>query len=338
MNFDLNSLKCPKCQALDLEFTDNEIKCRDCGQAYPVQGGIPNLLVKPEARTKLEDIEYDSLHGINVETAKELYQIWAEVFEKYGLRSGKLLELGAGTGMLSYGLVESSPFDEIHISDISSHFLEILQGRLPRTSKPLYYYVCDGNFMPFRKDYFEIVVGRSILHHIIDYPTTLAEIYKVLKKDGIAVFTEPVREGHVIIAFFSGLLYEMQRSLGLNLFSEQEMKVLLSGTRTVNKHLLFTREQLEEKEDKYVFAIREMKDLGSQLGYSSTEFYNLESPLGSPPQWGYKAHFKKVMLRRGFSEEKIDSLDFLFSAFASTYGKAIPQELVTPTGFFIFQK
>ncbi|MDD4973352.1 MAG: class I SAM-dependent methyltransferase [Bacteriovorax sp.] len=55
-----------------------------------------------------------------------------------------------------------------------------------------------GNFLvgvaekiPFADESFEVVVGIDILHHV-DIPKAISEVQRVLKKDGIAIFREPV--------------------------------------------------------------------------------------------------------------------------------------------------
>ena len=45
-------LVCPVCKG-ELEFHEEEIICRACGLAFPIQEGIPNFL--PDEARKLED-------------------------------------------------------------------------------------------------------------------------------------------------------------------------------------------------------------------------------------------------------------------------------------------
>lgn len=55
------------------------------------------------------------------------------------------------------------------------------------------FYVGDAHAMPFPDDSFDLVVGRAILHHL-DLDQALAEIRRVLRRGGKAVFIEPLAD------------------------------------------------------------------------------------------------------------------------------------------------
>jgi hypothetical protein len=76
--------------------------------------------------------------------------------------------------------------------DISPDMLRIGQQRLGPGAR-----LTAGDFesLPFAPDSFDRVVCISALHHVPDIPRALREIQRVLKDDGVAVFSEPGR-GH----------------------------------------------------------------------------------------------------------------------------------------------
>jgi SAM-dependent methyltransferase len=55
------------------------------------------------------------------------------------------------------------------------------------------FYAADAHDMPFADASFDLVVGRSILHHL-DLELALKEIRRVLRPSGKAVFVEPLRD------------------------------------------------------------------------------------------------------------------------------------------------
>jgi len=55
------------------------------------------------------------------------------------------------------------------------------------------FYAGDAHAMPFPDASFDLVVGRSILHHL-DLEVALKEICRVLRPSGKAVFVEPLRD------------------------------------------------------------------------------------------------------------------------------------------------
>lgn len=50
----------------------------------------------------------------------------------------------------------------------------------------------DAHYLSLPDNSFDIVVGNGILHHLEDLNQVMHEIYRVLKPNGIAVFTEPL--------------------------------------------------------------------------------------------------------------------------------------------------
>jgi 2-polyprenyl-3-methyl-5-hydroxy-6-metoxy-1,4-benzoquinol methylase len=73
---------------------------------------------------------------------------------------------------------------------------------------------CDANQAHFREGAFDLVVGRSVLHHLLDYAGTLRQCCSVLTPGGVAVFYEPVLEGKTFTTFFMGLMLRVDEAAG----------------------------------------------------------------------------------------------------------------------------
>jgi len=98
------------------------------------------------------------------------------------LRPGmKVLELGGGNGYQAHLM---SLFGcEVTSIDIAT-----------RKSSPKTYYAVqdyDGERIPFTDKSFDMVFSSSVLEHVRDLPTTLSEIHRVLKSNGLAVHVLP---------------------------------------------------------------------------------------------------------------------------------------------------
>jgi ubiquinone/menaquinone biosynthesis C-methylase UbiE len=97
-------------------------------------------------------------------------------------KKGVILDNGCGVGQLS----KFFPAEDIVGYDIS-------QGMLDKAKNKLQYLIQgDSQLLPFRDEVFDIVVCRSLLHHLPNPHTALLEMNRVLKPHGELVLTEPI--------------------------------------------------------------------------------------------------------------------------------------------------
>jgi SAM-dependent methyltransferase len=66
--------------------------------------------------------------------------------------------------------------------------------------KNVFFVACDAENLKFPDDYFDLVVGRGILHHL-DIDRAAKEICRVLKPNGKAIFLEPLGYNPLIALF-----------------------------------------------------------------------------------------------------------------------------------------
>lgn len=96
----------------------------------------------------------------------------------------KVLELGCGTGVFT---AEFSKKGVNLVSfDISYELLKSAKDKA-KTNMLL---VGDAEYLPFKNEIFDCVIGVSVLHHL-DINKVLEEIKAVLKKGGKVIFSEP---------------------------------------------------------------------------------------------------------------------------------------------------
>ena len=98
----------------------------------------------------------------------------------------KVLELGCGEGIDSSRLAKTGA--RITAVDISSNLIEIAKQN--SGLKNVEFRISDVDDLPFQDDYFDAVVGNSILHHL-ELDDSLKEIRRVLEKGGKIAFCEP---------------------------------------------------------------------------------------------------------------------------------------------------
>ncbi|WP_304585145.1 MerR family transcriptional regulator [Dubosiella newyorkensis] len=94
----------------------------------------------------------------------------------------RVLELGVGNGDLWIEPKVDLRNREIFLSDISEGMLEDAKKRL---SDDFSFMQIDAQNIPFKKDFFDIVIANHVLFYLNDLSKGLNEISRVLKKGGI---------------------------------------------------------------------------------------------------------------------------------------------------------
>ncbi|MFQ5952628.1 MAG: class I SAM-dependent methyltransferase [Candidatus Omnitrophota bacterium] len=99
----------------------------------------------------------------------------------------KVLEIGSGTGMFTEFFREAGL--DVHGIDISLDLVKKAKAKTGEAGK-VNLVTADVDHLPYRSDSFDAAVGICVLHHL-DVESALKEIKRVVKKDGIIVFSEP---------------------------------------------------------------------------------------------------------------------------------------------------
>lgn len=119
-------------------------------------------------------------------------QLFFELISK-NLKGKKVLEYGCGTGSFSFDLAEAGAI--VYGIDISEVGIESAKvgAKSKKYSDNIKFTVMNAEELEFENDFFDKVCGSAILHHL-EIKKALTELCRVLKKDGNAVFLEPL--GH----------------------------------------------------------------------------------------------------------------------------------------------
>ena len=107
------------------------------------------------------------------------------------IKNKKVLNLGCGLGEEAVYLTLSGA--NVTAIDISQEMLNTTKKLAARygVSKKITYYKMSAEDLKFRDNTFDAVVGCNILHHV-HIKKTITEIKRVLKPNGVAVFSEPL--------------------------------------------------------------------------------------------------------------------------------------------------
>lgn len=103
-------------------------------------------------------------------------------------KEANVLELGTGSGALWVDLAGKIPAGwTITLSDLSSGMLDAAWRNLVVTGRNFKFEQIDAQSIPYKDETFDIVIANHMLYHVPDRPKALAEIKRVLKKDGCLI-------------------------------------------------------------------------------------------------------------------------------------------------------
>ena len=119
-------------------------------------------------------------------------------FNKLQLSSTiKVLELGCGDGSLWVKNINCIPAElDLTLSDFSQGMLSDAKENLSPFKKSFKFKLIDIQSITFPDECFDIVIANNMLYHVLDLDVALAEVKRVLKKDGI-FYASTVGKNHM---------------------------------------------------------------------------------------------------------------------------------------------
>jgi SAM-dependent methyltransferase len=205
-------IRCPRCKA-NLQ----GLECPFCGLAMRERRGIVHALPpdrashfarfiseyerirEAEGRGSASDEFYLNLPFKDISGAnQEHWKIRRSTFDHLmsrvfadGKSSGRVLDLGAGNGWLSYRLALAG-FQPVAVDLITNdfdglgaatHFAERVPGLFPRFQAEL-------GSLPFQNDQFDVAVFNASFHYAEDFFRTLGEALRCVKPGGLVVIAD----------------------------------------------------------------------------------------------------------------------------------------------------
>jgi SAM-dependent methyltransferase len=113
------------------------------------------------------------------------------------VRGKQVLDLGCGSGENTLMLAHRGA--KVCAMDISEQLAHLAKLRLAVNGNPGEFNIIVGSAydIPLPDESIDIVFGMAILHHL-DLPLTAREVKRVLRKNGRAIFQEPVRNSKFV--------------------------------------------------------------------------------------------------------------------------------------------
>ena len=131
-------------------------------------------------------------------------------------RYGRVLEIGAGTGFFIINLAQAGLVHEPFATDISPGMVDVCLRNAQNVGiTNMKARTADAEALPFEDDFFDLVVGHAVIHHLPDVEAAFKEALRVLKPGGALVIAgEPTRLGFAIVGAAKRTTAEFMKRVG----------------------------------------------------------------------------------------------------------------------------
>ena len=172
-------------------------------------------VLEPEVMdTAAEALEYDSMDH------SEVNRLFVDDLLAEREIAGRVLDLGTGTARIPVELARRAPDCYILAVDMSTHMLDLARYNIEVAGlrERIQLGHVDGKRLPYPDKSIDVVISNSIVHHIPEPTTVLAEAVRVTTTGGLILFRDLVRPPdqktlECLVDTYAGQASEHQRAL-----------------------------------------------------------------------------------------------------------------------------
>jgi SAM-dependent methyltransferase len=216
--------------------------------------------------------------------AAHFLSLFSQVFAATGKPDAEaplILDIGTGSGINTVvPCMELFPGCRLVATDISPQLLVILREflRANDLADRVAPVATDAMLNHFRPQSFDLVVGASILHHLIDPSEALAAAHRALKPGGTAIFFEPFEGFSLLRAAFETILDRAPEQLPV--LPERLDRVLRAFIRDFEMRAGSDKSNplMRYMDDKWLFTRSYVVAAAKRTGFAAAEFVPLHSP------------------------------------------------------------
>lgn len=190
----------------------------------------------------------------------------------------KILDLGTGSGYLSFPIAKKYPNISIVGLDIVEKALEVNRIRAKEENiKNISFITYDGIDFPFADDAFDMVISRYALHHFPDIQKSISEISRVIKQGGFLFISDPTPNVNDTSRFVDGYM-RLKRDGHIKFYTKDEWlqicgKYGLKFNKSFDSTIRFPKkkdtaygfDELLKKHDKEIIESYELEVAGDEI-------------------------------------------------------------------------
>jgi ubiquinone/menaquinone biosynthesis C-methylase UbiE len=210
---------------------------------------LPRVL-EPEVMDSAEEArDYDAMDHAQVNRAfvADLLSVWRP--------QGQALDVGTGTAQIPIELCRQAPDVTVLAIDAARHMLAVAQANVTKAGldKRIPLQFCDAKRLPFADGTFAAVISNSIVHHIPEPLSVLAEMGRVVAPGGtifVRDLMRPPDDAAVkhLVATYAGAANAHQQKM----FEESLRAALtLDDVRTMVRQLGFDPRAVKQNSDRH---------------------------------------------------------------------------------------
>ena len=183
----MNKFRCPKCfKNLQISLDQKALNCRTCCESYIKSYNFYDFILNNDIgsieKKSLETWGKDLHKASNKNKVGHINTINKRFLEFPKILSGRVLEIGCGTGADSEYISSLSSVENIVALDIGENCKEIAIRN--STNRKLNVVRANCLNMPFKDQQFRYVYSYGVIHHTSNPLKALTEINRVLKPKG----------------------------------------------------------------------------------------------------------------------------------------------------------
>jgi ubiquinone/menaquinone biosynthesis C-methylase UbiE len=191
-------------------------------------------------------------------------------------RGLRILDLGSGAGNTVIPLLELCPDSFVIASDLSKELLAMLKRAVSERGlvRSCALLQLNAEELDFQPSSFDLVVGASILHHLLSPDRTIEGCARVLKKGGHAIFFEPFEIGIMILRLVYNAILDDPRSRALPVDVTNFLRGMIRDW-DVRKGRDKSSPLYLQVDDKWLFTRKYFQELAERYGFSRCTIYPL---------------------------------------------------------------